>query len=439
MRPGVDVISRALPPPRTPPTDTGVAFVIGSTPTGHTPAPPNVGLVHSMTEFEATFGTRGTAAGDQATYDAADTYFREGGNKLYVSRTNPGTLVTSTSELPSKSAMDAMNRAELDVIAERVGLDPAAYGTKAELLDAINEAAAAPLTVDPTIQAALDALTADLGPGQVFIADRTLAAVVDNQSAVLAHAQKTNRVGLLTCADGDQVALSAAGKALQTDANGRYGALFAPTAVVPGMVAGTTRTVPYSAVVAGIIARNDNSFTANTPAAGVLGQAVYAIDLNGRYSDADYAQLNLDGVNMARLIYGGVRTYGWRACVDPVATPAWLNFGNGRLNMEIASLAGAIGENYVFTMIDGAGRTLSQFGGELSAMLATFYLAGALFGATPEEAFYVDVGSSVNTPTTIANGELHAVLGVRMSPFAEWVVIEIVKVAVNQALPAVAA
>ena len=34
-----------------------------------------------------------------------------------------------------------------------------------------------------------------------------------------------------------------------------------------------------------------------------------------------------------------------------------------------------------------------------------------------------------------ANGELHAVLSVRMSPAAEWVVIEIVKVASNQALP----
>jgi uncharacterized protein len=256
---------------------------------------------------------------------------------------------------------------------------------------------------------------------------------------VLAHCAATNRVGLLSCADGDAAALTAAGVALQTDANARYGALFAPSAVLPGMVAGTTRTVPYAAVEAGIIARNDGVYGPNTPAAGTLGQAVYALDINGRYSDADYQTLNESGVDMARLIYGGVRTYGYRTLVDPEATPAWLSLGNARLNMAIVAQAEAIGENYVFTQIDGRGRTLSAFAGELSAMLATFYEEDALYGETPQEAFYVDVGSTVNTPDSIANGELHAVLGVRMSPFAEWVVIEIVKVAVNEALPAIAA
>jgi hypothetical protein len=71
-------------------------------------------------------------------------------------------------------------------------------------------------------------------------------------------------------------------------------------------------------------------------------------------------------------------------------------------------------------------------------MLLAFYNEGSLYGTTPQEAYSVDVGSSVNTPTTIANGELHAVLSVRMSPDAEWVVIEVVKVASNQALPAAA-
>jgi hypothetical protein len=39
----------------------------------------------------------------------------------------------------------------------------------------------------------------------------------------------------------------------------------------------------------------------------------------------------------------------------------------------------------------------------------------------------VDTGSSVNTPQTIANNELHAVCMVVMSPFAEQVFINIVK------------
>ena len=429
MRPGVDVISRALPPPRSAPTDTGVAFLIGPTEQGD-----DVTLTHSLTEYVALLGDRST--GNEATYDAADVYFREGGAKLYVSRTNA--TDEEETEAPDETQLDSMTRSELDTYAATQGLDPAEYGTKAELLAAVeSRVSALPRTVDTGIQAALDALNSDLGPGQVFIADATLAAVADNQSALLAHAMNHNRVALLSCADGDLATLLAAGAALQTDANARYGALFAPSAVVPGIVAGTTRVVPYAAVQAGIIARNDVLYNPNIAAAGELGQAVYALDVNGRFTDIDYQSLNDGSVNMARIVFGGVRTYGYRSCVDPVKVPEWLDFGWARLNMGITALAEGIGERYVFTQLDGRGRTMAQFGAELTAMLATFYDLGALYGETAQDAYFVDVGSTINTPETIANGELHAVLEVRMSPFAEWVVIEIVKVSTLQALPAV--
>src|SRR5215831_2942992 len=138
MRPGVDVKSRALPLPRSAPTDTGVGFLIGATAVGVTPAPPDVALVQSLTEYEAVFGDR--QGGDLA-YDGAEAFFREGGNKLYVSRTNPGTT-RAVKAAPS---------------------DPEAQ----------------PTVVDPTIQAALDALTKDYGPGQVFIC-HTLGTVAAN-------------------------------------------------------------------------------------------------------------------------------------------------------------------------------------------------------------------------------------------------------------------
>jgi hypothetical protein len=436
MRPGVDVISRALPPPRSAPTDTGVAFVVGATATGIIPAPPAVALVRSLTEYVAVFGDRGTGTG-QATYDAADVFFREGGNQLYVSRTNPGTTTAEAApELPSDDELAKMTRAELDALATDRGIDPLGFATKADVIEALEAPATA--AADATIVAALAALTESLGPGQVFIADPTLAAVAANQSALTAHAVACNRVALLSCADGNAAAIQAAATALNTDANARYGALFAPSAIVPGIVAGTTRTVPYAAVEAGIIARNDLAYSPNQPAAGDLGQAAYALDVAGHYTDLEYQNLNNAGASMARLIYGGVRTYGYRTVVDPTKVPAWLMFGWARLNMAITADANAIGEHYVFSQLDGKGHTLSEFGGELSAMLLGYYTSGALYGATPQDAYNVDVGSSVNTPTTIANGELHAILSVRMSPMAEWVVIEIVKVASNEALPAAA-
>jgi len=401
VRPGVDVISRALPPPASAPTDTGVCFIVGATTNTDTP----YALVHSLTEFVDTFGDRGSGA-SQATYDAVDVYFREGGSQCIVGSTTSTAVFgrADEEEAPAKKGKDA----------------PEA------------------LVVDAGIANALAGLTADLGPGQILIADATLAAVQANQSALLAHAAACNRVALLTCADGTAAQLQSAGQALQQDANGRYGALFAPSAVVPGVVAGTTRTVPYSAVEAGIIARNDLAYNPNQAAAGVLGQTLYAIDVNGRFSDLDYENLNNAGVNMARIIYGGVRTYGYRALVDPVAAPTWLDFGWARLNMAITAEAEAIGQAFVFSQLDGQRRTISNFGGELAAMLNPFWASGALYGTDPLKAYAVDVGVSVNTDATIANGELHAVLSVRMSGMSEWVEIEIVKVASNQSLPGTA-
>jgi hypothetical protein len=385
MRPGVDVISRALPPPRSAPTDTGVCFIVGATVTTDIAQQ----LVRSMTEFVAVFGDRGSTAPEQCTYDAADVYFHEGGSKLIVGSTNSTVLrEVSAATVPDHDTLEGMTRNELDVLATGFGHDASAYATKADVIAAL-EAAPTPLVVDAGITKALTALTKDLGPGQILIADPALAAVAGNQSALLAHAAANNRVALLSCLDGTATALKASGTALQSDVNARYGALFAPSAVIPGVVAGTTRTVPYSAVEAGIIARNDVSFSPNQPAAGDLGQSMFCLDVAGHYTDLEYQDLNVAGVSMARLIYGGVRTYGYRSCVDPDTQPQWLMFGWARLNMGITAQSEAIGEHYVFSQLDGRGHTLSEFGGELTAMLLPYYTEGSLYGTTPDEAYDV--------------------------------------------------
>lgn len=397
MRPGVEVISRAQPLPRSAPTDTGVGFLIGATASG-----PDFKLVHSLTEYEAVFGAR---TGNTEAYDAADAYFREGGAKLVVSRLNPGAAAT------------------------------VANGRRTRATETTGDAPeAAPAVATTGFQTALDRLTKDLGPGQVFSATFQSA---EDGAALLAHAAAANRVALLSPADGAASALVAQGEALQLDANARYGALFGPSAVIPGVAAGTTRTVPYAAVEAGIISRNDVAFAAGQPAAGINGQSVFALDLTTRYTDQEYQDLNEAGVNMARVIFNGVRTYGYRSLVDPTGGQAmWLDFGHARLNMGIVAAAEAIAERYVFSQLDGRRRTISSFGGDLRAMLVPYYERGSLYGDTADEAFWVDVGYTVNTDATIAAGELHAVIEVRMSPFAELVVIEIVKVATTEAIAA---
>jgi phage tail sheath protein FI len=366
-RPGVVVVSRADAPPRSAPTDAGMAFMVGATETGDAPA-----AVGSMTQYEAEFGGR---QGFADTYDAAEAFFREGGSKMTV----------------------------------------------------------APEAV---VDDGLAALTRDLGPGQVFVPGAAGVAPTAHAS-LLAHAGATNRIALLdTDADATAAELEALAATYSTDTNARYAAMFAPAAIVPGITPASTRTVPYSAVSAGIMSRNDARYTPNIAAAGVNGISRFAIDLTARYTDAERQALNTAGVDIARNVYGQIETYGYRT-LAPEAS-GWLSLANARLNMEIVAKAEAIGERYVFAQIDGRRVKLSQFGSDLSGMLVPYQDAGALYVRDDSPGFYVDVGPAINTDEVIASGEIHAVLGLRMSPFAEYVVIEIVKVAADQPLPVAA-
>lgn len=394
-RPGVVVTSRADAPPRSAPTDTSMGFMVGATEIGTK----NVDTATSMTEYQAKFGVR---TGFTDAYDAAEVFFREGGGKLTVSRLN-------------------------GVGAEYEELVEAPKG----------KAGADTQVVDPTITNALARFPRSMGPGQVFVVG-TLAQAVDTQNALLDHAAANNRVALLEApATSTATALAAIAAALRPSPNARYGALFAPAVTVPGVTAGTTRQVPASALLAGMIARNDASYSPNVPVAGDNGQSRFALAPTALYTDTERDTLNTAGVDLVRIMYGGVRAYGYRSLVDPT-TSAWAWFNNVRLNMAITALAEEIGERYLFAQIDGRRVTISQFGADLAGMLVPFYEAGSLFGESADDAFYVDVGPAVNTLATIAAGELHAVIGARMSPFAEYVVIEIVKVATQTPLSQVA-
>jgi hypothetical protein len=197
--------------------------------------------------------------------------------------------------------------------------------------------------------------------------------------------------------------LRTAALALRGDTDDRYAGAFAPWAVIPGLTLGTTRLVPYSAIQAGLEARQAAAGkTANEAAAGEhddAGLARYAIGLSqAAWSDADRELLNDAGVNVARVMFGGVRTYGYRTLVDPLGQRRdWLALSNARLNMQIAALANEIAEDFEFRQIDGAKHTISQFGGALAGMLLPFWETGALFGETFDDAALVDVGDKVMT------------------------------------------
>ena len=471
-RPGVDVSILELPGAVSVPTDTGVWFVTGITERG--PLVPS--LVTSLNDFSSQFGQR---VNYSILYDCMETYFREGGNSAYIARVcgpaatvgnlnipdasagvslvatgsgpgawssnyrvtvvagvTPGTFIIrvldstgnileDTGELPDQNSAVAWS-AYSDYIRLTLG---ASVNNPAPM-------AATPITAgnddranitDTQWQAALDSFGKGLGPGQVSSPGRTTATAY---AQLVAHADAKQRVAILDAPNTPTVATLLSTFATVTD---RFSAVFAPWMVIPGVVVNTTRTVPPSPFIAGLCCKNDHTYGPNEASAGNNGQSVFALDLSQPdWNDTDRGTLNSNGINVIRRMFGGIRNYGWRSQANPNTDKNWLSFGNGRLFTGIAAELDSIAENYMFTEIDGQdGETITSFGQALSTVLEQHWQAGELFG-TRAQAYAVDVGHTVNTLQTIANLELHAVCYVLMSPFAEWVQIQIVKNKISQ-------
>lgn len=482
--PGVNVNLLSSAIRSNPASDTSTAFMIGIADRGPTTVATKV---QSLEEFVTTYGDRVSAF--SALYDAANSFFEDGGNVAYIGRVIGPAPVSGTVNLFDASGSTAPGDVSLlataitpgdwaagfsvSVIAGDAGgefkvrvfegstivetstslVDRAAavawsagsdylrltLGASAE--DPRVQAAVAfaggdddrDSTTDATWDAALGLFSRSYGPGQVLAPGRF---TKEQHASLAAHATLNNRVAI---GDLDDVAyadllvdIGESRAECDTDDLKRI-ALFGSTLETPGVSSGTTREIAPSGNVSGMIARMDASGNSpNLAAAGKNGISNYAIGLTRagevEYTEDERAALNDAGVNIHRLIDGTVRLYGYRTLVDSSVDGAWTSFANSRLLMAIQNRAEIIAENYVFEQIDGKGILFGQLQGELMGMLSEYYDQKSLFGDTPQDAFIVDVGSAVNTPETIAAGEVHAKLYVRMSPTAEFVTIDIIRV-----------
>jgi hypothetical protein len=469
-RPGVNIAFGDTTPSAGAPTDTAQWFIAGETTKGA------LGTAHKVSSLPAFDTALGARLSGSVVRDAVETALREGATTVFVSRVaGPAAVASSLALLGAASAPAITVSAKspgawgddlkvavlagtgyklqvsnatgtLETSPDLADNDAAvAWGTVATYVTVAKDGAAVPVTAAAAPLAggdddsdgitatekttALAAFSKTLGPGQLSFPGETDTTVL---SAALAHAAANDRVVLVDGPDSATLAdLTAVATTLRADANASYGALFGPYVSVPGLVPGTVRRVPYSAVQAGICARCDREFNPGRAAAGDRFPLQYVVDF-ADFTDADHETALLAGVNLAKDNYGTLETYGFRSLADPDTMPEWVQFNYARLRMAVSSQLNKAAQGFVFEQMDGAGHTLLKFKDALTAVLTDFYVDGALFGATASDAFVVDVGSSVNTPETIAAGELHAVIGVKFSPHAEVVYIDVSKVPLTQ-------
>jgi phage tail sheath protein FI len=483
--PQPDVFVRILSAtaPRTLPTSTATCFAAGVTTRGPVGKPRRAA---SLTDFLNYFGMR--IAASPSLYDWADVFFNEGGSELFMQRVFGAGAKAASVTLKKAAA------AALEVSAGQAGEeDPGLWGNELKIAvvaatggyrlqvsyenviveespvlvtsadaegwsktysqyvlvkataetppdvvaaKALSGGTAGAAVGDADYELALAKIGAELGPGQVCVPGITTEAV---QRAALTHARENNRFALLDGKDTITVAtLVTQAQAAQTavEKGRRYGQMFAPWDVAPGLTSSTTRTVPPSARAAAQYAKVDALGNPNQGAAGRRGTAVYVTELSQtNWTPVQREELNNAGITVSRRRFGNViQTWGIRSLADQVNDEAWSFAPNVRTVMAYAAQAQVVGESYEFANIDGFGRVLGEFKRDLIGAAKVLYDVGALYGLSPSDAFAVNVGASVNTPASLAAGKVLAQVSLRISPLAEQTVIYIIKVPITQSL-----
>ena len=200
-----------------------------------------------------------------------------------------------------------------------------------------------------------------------------------------------------------------------------FGALYWPWIVVPDPTPGSTQTVPVapSGHVAGVMARSDNTVGVHKAPANEVVRG--AVDVQWPLNDAEHGMLNDLNVNVIRQFPGGPPlVWGARTLTDGTQ---WRYVNVRRLVSFIEDsltqgLRWAVFAPNNMALWKGLERTITEF-------LTRVWEAGALFGATAEEAFYVLINEELNPPAVRDLGQVIIEIGLAPTRPAEWVVLRI--------------
>ncbi|WP_347352198.1 phage tail sheath subtilisin-like domain-containing protein [Intrasporangium sp.] len=199
----------------------------------------------------------------------------------------------------------------------------------------------------------------------------------------------------------------------------KFAALYWPYPKVFDPATGTAKFVPPSGHMAGIWARNDDERGVHKAPANEIVRG--AITLQTRITKAEHDLLNPAGINCIRSFPGrGVRVWGARTLSSD---PAWRYLNVRRLfnYLEESILIGT--QWTVFEPNDPA--LWARIRRTISAFLVNEWRKGALFGLTPDEAYFVKCDSETNPAEGIDAGQVVCQVGVAPVKPAEFVIFQL--------------
>lgn len=203
--------------------------------------------------------------------------------------------------------------------------------------------------------------------------------------------------------------------------NSDYAALYHPWIQVFDPVTKGLIYVPPSGHVAGVYARVDNvrgvhKAPANEPVLGAVG-------LKTLISKAKQAPLNEVGINCIRNLNGNIRIWGARTLGAGKDNP---DFKYINIRRQFNYLRESIDEGTQWVVFEPNTPELwARIRRNIGAFLTDEWRKGALFGLTPEEAFFVKCDAETNPPESRKLGQVNAEIGVAVIEPAEFVIFRI--------------
>ena len=198
-----------------------------------------------------------------------------------------------------------------------------------------------------------------------------------------------------------------------------FAALYYPWVKVANPATGKIDFMPPSGHIAGIWGRNDDTRGVHKAPANEVVRGVLSLEL--ALTTKEQELLNPLGINCIRAFAGrGIRVWGARTMSSD---PAWRYLNIRRLfnYLEESILAGT---NWVvFEPNDPA--LWARIRRTISAFLVNEWRKGALFGATPDEAFYVKCDDETNPAEGIDAGQVVCEVGVAPVKPAEFVIFKL--------------
>jgi hypothetical protein len=256
-------------------------------------------------------------------------------------------------------------------------------------------------------------------PDLVYRQDLSLEDVILGQRQLLAHCEKMGeRFALLDVPRGLPPEEAIGWPAHFSDAKfSRFGALYYPWLSMA--IAGADTWLPPSGAVASLIAQADRREGVGRAPANLSFKGV--VGLERELEAAEQGELNLRGVNCIRKFeVGAIRLWGARTLSSEENS---LYVSNRRVMLLAIK---ALSRNLRWAVFEPNDARLRQrikdsIEGFLRGMLAQ----GLAAGGKPEDAFYVKIDETMNSPDTIEAGQVLAEVGIALSRPAEFIVITV--------------